>query len=132
MFTGENDKSATPQTTTGNTDSINSVHQRSGNKPNVNRNNRRGLYNNRNNVQLTNHITWEGDNSEVNGVVGMKIETFHLKVPFETFKHKVMNYAISNYKNGGDMKPIFKKLEDPIKAMERSISLKNLMMLLIR
>ena len=33
-----------------------------------------------------NHITWEGDNSKVNGVVGMKLEIFHLKVPFETFK----------------------------------------------
>ena len=77
-------------------------------------------------MQLTNHITWEGDNSEVNGVVGMKIETFHLKVPFETFKHKVMNYAISNYKNGGDMKPIFKKLEDPIKAMESKLKPKQL------
>ena len=65
-----------------------------------------------------NHIAWEGDNSEVNGVVGMKIETFHLNFPFETFKDKVMNYVISNYKNVGDMKPIFKKLEDPIKTME--------------
>ena len=89
-----------------------------GNKQNRNRNNRRGLNNNRNSIQLTNHIIWEGDNSEVNVVVGMKIEKFHLKVPFETFKDKIMNYVISNYKNGGDMKPIFKILEDPIKAME--------------
>ena len=29
-----------------------------------------------------------------------------------------MNYVISHYKNEGDMKPIFKKLEDPMKAME--------------
>ena len=48
----------------------------------------------------------------------MKVEKFHLKVPFETFKDKVMNYVMSNYKNGGDMKPIFKKLQHPIKAME--------------
>ena len=59
IFTGENDKSATPQTTTENTDSINNDQQRSGNKKNVNRNNRRGLYNNRNNMQLTNYITWK-------------------------------------------------------------------------
>ena len=38
MFTGENDKSATLQTTTGNTDSINNAQQRSGNKQNTNRN----------------------------------------------------------------------------------------------
>ena len=55
----------------------------------------------------------------------MKIEKFHLKFPFETFKDKVMNYVISNYKNGGDMKPIFKKLEDPIKAMEDKHKPKN-------
>ena len=38
-------------------------------------------------------------------------------VPFETSKDKIMNYVISNYKNDGDMKAIFKKLEDPINAM---------------
>ena len=123
MSTEENEKAAATQT---NTDPNNNAQQRSGNKQNVNRNNRRGLNNNRNSVQLTNHITWEGDNSEVNGVVGMKIEKFHLKVPFETFKDKIMNYVISNYKNGGDMKPIFKKLEDPIKVMESKHKPKSL------
>ena len=98
MLTEKNDKSATPQTMTGNTDSNNNAQQKSGNKKNGNRNNRRGIYNNRNSVQLTNDITWEGDNSEINGVVGMKIEKFHLKVPFETFKDKIMNYVIYNYK----------------------------------
>ena len=73
MLTEENEKAAATQT---NTDSNNTAQQRSGNKQNLNRNNRRKLNNNRNSVQLTNHITWEGDNSEVNGVVGMKIENF--------------------------------------------------------
>ena len=41
----------------------------------------------------------EGDNSEVNGVVDTKIEKNYLKVPFETFTDKVMNYVISNSKN---------------------------------
>ena len=118
MLTDENEKPTATQTTTGNTDSNNNAQQRGGNKQNLNHNNRRGLNNNRNSVQLTNHITWEGDNSEVNSVVGMKIEKFHLNFSFETFKDKVMNYAISKYKNRGDMKLIFKKLEDPIKTME--------------
>ena len=39
------------------------------------------------------------------------------EIPFEMSKDKIINYSISNYKNGGDMKPIFKKLEDPINAM---------------
>ena len=42
------------------------------------------------------------------------------------FKDKIMNYVISNYKNGGDMKPIFKKLEYPIKAMESKHKPKSL------
>ena len=123
MSTEENEKMAATQI---NTDPNNNAQQRSGNKQNTNRNNRRGSINSTNSVQLTNHITGEGDNSKVNGVVGMKIEKFHLKVPFETFKDKVMNYVISNYKNGGDMKPIFKKLQDPIKAMESKLRLKSL------
>ena len=77
-------------------------------------------------MQLTNRVTWEGYDSEVNGVVGMKIEKNHLKVPFETFKDKVMNCVISNYKNEGDMRPIFKKLEDHIKAMESKYKPKKL------
>ena len=116
MLTGKNDKSVTPQTTTENTDSKNNAQQRS-EKKNGNHNNRREIYNNRNNLQLTNYITQEGDNSEVHGVIGIKIDNFHLKVPFKMFKDKVMNYAVSNHKDGGDMKPIFKKLEDPINAM---------------
>ena len=47
----------------------------------------------------------------------MKIKKIHQNVPFETFKNKIINYVISNYKNGGDMKLIFKKLEDPINVM---------------
>ena len=118
MLMVENEKSAATQTTIGNTDSNNNVQQKSGNKQNNNHNNRRRVNNNKNSVQLMNNITWEGDNSEVNGVVGMQIENFHQKVPFETFKDKVMNYVIFNYKIGGDLNPIFQKLEDPFKAME--------------
>ena len=123
MLTEENEKLVATQT---NTDLNNNAQQSSGNKQTLNRNNRRRLNNNRNSVQLTNHTTQKGDNSEVNGVVGMKIEKFHLKVSFETFKDKIMNYVISNYKNEGDMKPIFKKLEDPIKAMESKHKPKSL------
>ena len=47
----------------------------------------------------------------------MKIEKNHKKIPFETFKDNIINYVITNYKNGWDIKPIFKKLEDPINAM---------------
>ena len=109
------------QTTTGNTVSNNNAHQRSENKQNNNYNNRRGLNNNRNSAQLTNHITREGENIKVNGVVGMMIEKTHRKVPFETYKDKIMSYVISNYKNGGDINLIFKKLEVPI----NTIAIKN-------
>ena len=76
-----------------------------------------GLNNNRDSVQLKNHVTWECDNSEVNGVVGMKIETFIQKVTFETFKDKISNCVVSSYKDSEDAKSIFKKLEYHIAAM---------------
>ena len=75
------------------------------------------MNNNRNSVQLANHIIWGGDNSEINDVDGMKIETIQHNVPFESFKDKIINYIISIYKNGGDMKLIFKKVENSINAM---------------
>ena len=95
MTTEENAKTVVIHT---NTDPNKNAQQRSGNKQNINRNNRRGLTNNRNSVQLTNHITWEGDTSEVNCVVRLKIEKFHLKFSFERFKDNVMNYIVFNYK----------------------------------
>ena len=110
ILTEENEKSLATQITTGNTASNCNAQHRSGNKQNNNRNSRRRINNNINSVQLTNNITLEGGNSELNGVVGIKINKFHHKVPFETFKDKIINYVISNYKNGGEMKPIFKKL----------------------
>ena len=66
---------------------------------------------------MTSHIALEGDKSEVNGVVCMKIEKNHQKVLFQTVKDKIINYVISNYKNGKHMKPIFKKLENSINTM---------------
>ena len=117
MLTEKNKTFVATQTTTGNIDSNNNAHQRSENKQNNNYNNRRGL----NSAQLTNHITREGDNIKVNGVVGMKIEKNHRKVLFETYKDKIMSYVISNYKNGGDINLIFKKLEVPI----NTIAIKN-------
>ena len=56
MLMEENEKATATQK---NTDPNNNAQQRSGNKQKINRNNRRGLINNRNSVQLTNHITWE-------------------------------------------------------------------------
>ena len=78
-------------------------------------------------MELTKNITWKGYNSEVNIIVGMEIGKNHLKIPFETYKDKVLNYVISNYTNGGYMKPIFRKLGDPIpKQWKTSTSLQRL------
>ena len=73
--------------------------------------------NGRNSVKLTNIVTQEDNNSEVKNGIGQKIKKFNYKVSFEIFKDKISNYVISIYKNGGNMKPIFKKLEDSINAM---------------
>ena len=79
---GKNEKLAGTQTTIGNTNSNNNAQQRSRNKPNNNLNNRRIVNNNRNSVQLTNHVTWKGYNGEVNGVVGMTHDNVYIIVIF--------------------------------------------------
>ena len=85
----------------------------SNNSRNSNRNNR-----NRDKVILTNPVNYEGETKGVGAVVGLRYEKFHKKLPFSQFVDKVYFYVISNYKHGGDLKPIFKNLEDPMSEFE--------------
>ena len=65
-------------------------------------------------MQHTNSTTFEGAIPEIGGVLGLKHEDFKQKSPsFEDFLEKVSTYAISNFKDGGDMNPLFRKMEDP-------------------
>ena len=65
-------------------------------------------------TQHTDPSSFEGNISEIGAVLGLKYEIFKRRAPsFETFLEKVSVYVISNLKDGGDTKSIFRKMEDP-------------------
>ena len=84
---------------------------------------RRNNTNNTRNFHSFNPITFEGDTKEIGVVVGLKMDKFHKKVPFETFAEKLQNYVISNFKHGADLQPIFYNLSDPKPILNRKICL---------
>ena len=69
-------------------------------------------------VVLANPIGYEGDAPEVGAILGLKYERFHKKVPFSQFVEKVYGYVLSNFKDGGDMKAVFKDFKDPLVALQ--------------
>ena len=80
-----------------------------------NRGNNRNRSNNNAQIQLSNPVTYEGDIPEVNCVLGLKHEKFNKKAPsYEVFLEKIGNYAVSNLKNGGDVRSLMTKMVDPI------------------
>ena len=65
-----------------------------------------------NHVQTTNN-TFEGIIPKVGVVIGLSHEKLTKKdMSFEVFLDKVPNYVISNLKDGGDAKPLFRKMEN--------------------
>ena len=59
-------------------------------------------------------MIFEGNNSDVGAVLGLRIEKFHKKATFTVFKEKIYNYIISNHKYGQDLRPLFKDGSDPV------------------
>ena len=79
-----------------------------------NRGNIRNLSSNSTQIQLSNTVTYEGDIPEVNCVLGLKHEKISKKAPsYEVFLEKIGNYAVSNLKNGGDVRSLMTKMVDP-------------------
>ena len=53
-------------------------------------------------------------NSDIGTVLGLRHEKIKHKTPsFESFLEQVSTFAISNFKNGGDLKPLFRKITYP-------------------
>ena len=69
-------------------------------------------------IVLSNPVGYEGDTPAVGAVLALKHERFHKKVPFSQFVEKVYGYVLSNFKDGGDMKPIFKDFKDPLATLQ--------------
>ena len=104
------------QETGNNNNNINSGSTNSRN--NNSNNNNRSNNHNRDKVILGNPIGYNGETKSVGAVLGLCYEKFHKKLPFSQFVDKVYYYLISNYKDGGYLKPVFKKLQDPMSEFE--------------
>ena len=74
-----------------------------------------------NQVQLTNPKNYEGSIPEVGGIIALKYEKFDKKLQFQVFMDKVSNYTLSNFKDGGDLTPLFKKQKNSTKSFDKKI-----------
>ena len=92
-----------------NNGSNNNSNSGSSNNNNDNRSRNDGQRRTNNQVQLTNPKNYEGSIPEVGGIIALKHEKFDKNLQFQVFMDKVSNYALSNFKDGGDLTPLFKK-----------------------
>ena len=71
-------------------------------------------------ITHTNPSAFEGANSEIGAVLGLRHEKFKHKAPsYENFLEKISTYAISNFKDGGDLKPLFRRMVDPTENLRK-------------
>ena len=73
--------------------------------------------NNNINVLSTNPAGYEGECPAHGSILGMRVEKFHKKLPFHQFTEKTYFYIVTNYKDGGDLYPLFNGMEDPLKVL---------------
>ena len=106
----------TPLASEGNSDNDN------GRRRNNNNNRRQD----QNQVQLSNKKNYEGNIPEVGSILAFKYEKLDKKAQFQIFIEKVLNYAISNFKDGGDIAPLLQDLIDPLPEFERKRKPKSL------
>ena len=64
---------------------------------------------NSNQIQSTNPINFGGDNPDVGAALGQRVERFHKKATYTLFIEKTHNCIISNYKDGRDLRLMFKQ-----------------------
>ena len=67
----------------------------------------------------TNNNAFEGANTDLGMMLGLRHEKFKIKSSsFESFLEKTCIYVISTYKDGGDLKLLFRKMVDPSTAFK--------------
>ena len=111
-----NNTTSANTTTNGPPSTDNEVPTPSGPRASINR--RRNGDGREAKIVLANPIGYEGDTPDVGAVLALKYEKFHKKVPFSQFVEKVYGYVLSNFKDGGDMKAVFKDFKDPLVALQ--------------
>ena len=71
-------------------------------------------------ITHTNPNTFEGANSDIGAVLGLRHEKFKHKDPsYENFLEKISTYVISTSKDGGDLKPLFRRMVDPTENLRK-------------
>ena len=112
------DSAASNPTPSGNgntTDRNNSNSNNNGGNGNRSGNGRFSRNTTNTNVSSTNTNAFEGSNKDLGAVLGLRHEKLKIKSPsFENFIEKVCTYVISTYKDGADLKPLFRKMKDPV------------------
>ena len=61
----------------------------------------------------SNPTSYVGENESVGVILALRSERFDKKVSFQEFMDKIANYVVTNYKDGGDIQPLFVDLVDP-------------------
>ena len=61
----------------------------------------------------SNPTSYVGENESVGIILALRSERFDKKVSFQEFTDKVENYVVANFKDGGDIQPLFVDLIDP-------------------
>ena len=67
---------------------------------------------------LSNPTSYGGENESIGVILALRAERFDKKVSFQEFIDKVSNYVVSNFKDGGDIQPLFVDLIDPTKEFQ--------------
>ena len=65
-----------------------------------------------NNINPTNTANFEGDRPTLTEVLGLRVEGLTKKLPFHQFVEKVYYHAVTTYKDGGDLHPLFFELKN--------------------
>ena len=61
----------------------------------------------------SNATSYVGKNESVGVILALRSKRFDKIVSFQEFTDKVANYVVTNFKDGGDIQPLFVDLIDP-------------------
>ena len=67
---------------------------------------------------MSNPTSYSGENDSIGVILALRAERFDKKVLFQEFVDKVSNYVVLNFKDGGDIQPLFVDLVDPTKEFQ--------------
>ena len=79
-----------------------------------------------NSIQLTNLKSYQGAISDIGAILALRHEKLDHKKQFQVFMEKVGTYVLSNLKDGGDVMPLFRRLENPTTSFDKKRKPKSL------